>query len=49
VAEALIAAGARIVISIDDHAAIVPVANELGMPGIACDASDDAQLGALVQ
>lgn len=49
VSEALIAAGARVVISSEDHADTVRVANELGMPGIACDVSDDAQLGALVE
>jgi NAD(P)-dependent dehydrogenase (short-subunit alcohol dehydrogenase family) len=49
VAEALIAAGGRVVISSEDHEDTARVSNELKMPGIACDVSDDAQLAALVE
>jgi NAD(P)-dependent dehydrogenase (short-subunit alcohol dehydrogenase family) len=49
VAEALIAAGARVVISSEDAADTARVSRELKMPGIACDVSDDGQLAALVE
>lgn len=49
VAVALIAAGARVVISSEDRADTARVSNELKMPGIACDVRDDAQLAALVE
>lgn len=48
VAEALIEAGARAVISSEDAADTARVAAELGMPGCACDVSDDAALARLV-
>jgi NAD(P)-dependent dehydrogenase (short-subunit alcohol dehydrogenase family) len=48
VAEALIDAGARVVISSENHHDTIAVSNALGMPGIACDVRDDAQLEALV-
>ncbi|MDT0509563.1 SDR family oxidoreductase [Novosphingobium sp. MMS21-SN21R] len=48
IAGALIAAGARLVISSEDAADTARVAAELGMPGMACDVSDDAALARLV-
>ena len=48
IAEALIAAGARVVISSEDPADTAHVAAELGMPGCPCDVSDDAALARLV-
>ncbi|MFM5931328.1 MAG: SDR family NAD(P)-dependent oxidoreductase [Novosphingobium sp.] len=48
IAEALIAQGARVVISSEDAADTARVAAELGQPGRACDVSDDAALAALV-
>ncbi len=48
IAGALIDAGARVVISSEDAADTARVAAELGMPGIACDVSDDAALARLV-
>lgn len=48
VAEALIDAGARVVISSENHHDTIAVSDALGMPGIACDVRDDAQLEALV-
>jgi NAD(P)-dependent dehydrogenase (short-subunit alcohol dehydrogenase family) len=49
IAEAMIAAGARVVISSEDAEDTRRVGHELGMPGIACDVSDDAALDRLVQ
>jgi len=49
VAEAMIAAGARVVISSENATDTARAADELGMPGLACDVSDDAQLAALVE
>ncbi|WP_408586987.1 SDR family NAD(P)-dependent oxidoreductase [Novosphingobium sp.] len=49
IAEALIAAGARVVISSEDAADTARVAEELGQTGIACDVSDDTALAALVE
>lgn len=40
IAEALIAAGARVIISSEDAADTQRVAAELGMPGVTCDVSD---------
>ncbi|MFM5930295.1 MAG: SDR family NAD(P)-dependent oxidoreductase [Novosphingobium sp.] len=48
IAGALIAQGARVVISSEDAADTARVAAELGQPGLACDVSDDAALAALV-
>jgi NAD(P)-dependent dehydrogenase (short-subunit alcohol dehydrogenase family) len=48
IAEALIGQGARVVISSEDAADTARVAAELGMPGCACDVSDDAALARLV-
>ncbi|MBU6267040.1 MAG: SDR family oxidoreductase [Sphingomonadales bacterium] len=48
IAEALIGAGARVVISSEDGADTARVAAELGQPGIACDVSDPAALARLV-
>ena len=48
IAEALIEAGARVVISSEDAADTERVAAELGMPGIACDVTDHAALERLV-
>lgn len=48
IAEALIAAGARVVISSEDAADTARVAAELGMPGIGCDVADPAALERLV-
>jgi NAD(P)-dependent dehydrogenase (short-subunit alcohol dehydrogenase family) len=44
IAEAMIAAGARVVISSENAADTARVAGELGMPGIACDVTDHAAL-----
>jgi NAD(P)-dependent dehydrogenase (short-subunit alcohol dehydrogenase family) len=44
IAEALIAAGARVVISSEDAADTQRVAAELGMPGIVCDVTDHTAL-----
>ena len=49
IAEGLIAQGARVVISSEDARDTARVADELGMPGIACDVSDDGALRALVE
>jgi len=48
IAEAFVAAGARVVVSSEDDADTARVATELGQPGIACDVTDDAALAALV-
>ncbi|MFN3456653.1 MAG: SDR family NAD(P)-dependent oxidoreductase [Novosphingobium sp.] len=48
IAEALIAQGARVVISSEDAADTARVATELAMPGIACDVADDKALKSLV-
>lgn len=48
IAEILIAQGARVVISSEDAVDTARVAGELGMPGCACDVSDDAALARLV-
>lgn len=48
IAGALIATGAKVVISSEDAADTARVAAELGMPGMACDVSDDAALARLV-
>lgn len=48
IAEALIAAGARVVISSEDALDTAQVADKLGMPGIACDVTDHAAIAALV-
>lgn len=48
VAEALIAAGAQVVISSEDEADTAEAAAALGMPGIAADVADDAALARLV-
>jgi len=48
IAEGLIAAGARVVISSEDAADTARVTAELAMPGLACDVSDDAALARLV-
>ncbi len=49
IAEALIAQGARVVISSEDAQDTARVAGELGMPGYACDVGDDAALARLVE
>jgi NAD(P)-dependent dehydrogenase (short-subunit alcohol dehydrogenase family) len=48
IAEALIAQGARVVISSESAEDTALAASELAMPGMACDESDDAAQGALV-
>lgn len=48
IAEALIASGARVVISSESAEDTTLVATELGMPGMACDVTDDAALARLV-
>lgn len=48
IAEGLIAQGARVVISSEDGGDTERVAEELGMPGCACDVADDAELAGLV-
>ena len=45
IAQAMIAAGARVMISSEDEDDTARVAAELGQPGIACDVADDAALG----
>ena len=49
IAEGLIAAGARVVISSEDARATKAVSVELGMPGIACDVTDPIALERLVR
>jgi NAD(P)-dependent dehydrogenase (short-subunit alcohol dehydrogenase family) len=49
IAEALLAQGARVVISSENATDTARVAGELGMPGCACDVSDDAALARLVE
>lgn len=49
IAEALIAQGARVVISSENVEDTARVAAELGMPGQACDVVDDAALAVLVE
>lgn len=49
IAEGLIAVGARVVISSEDERTTETVAGELGMPGIACDVTDQAALHRLVR
>jgi NAD(P)-dependent dehydrogenase (short-subunit alcohol dehydrogenase family) len=48
IAEALIAAGARVTISSENPADTAAVATRLGMPGIVADVTDNAALAALV-
>lgn len=48
IAEALIAHGARVLISSENPVDTAAVAAELGQPGQACDVADDAQVAALV-
>lgn len=48
IAEALIAQGARVVVSSEDSADTARVAEELGMPGRPCDVSDDKAQRSLV-
>ncbi|MFY7835407.1 MAG: SDR family NAD(P)-dependent oxidoreductase [Novosphingobium sp.] len=48
IAEALIAQGARVVISSEDTGDTARVAAELAMPGCPCDVTDDAALARLV-
>lgn len=48
IAEALIAQGARVVISSEDAEDTARAAAELGQPGLACDVADDAALARLV-
>ena len=48
IVEGLIAQGARVIISSEDAGDTARVAAELGMPGLACDVSDDAALARLV-
>ncbi|MEJ6008345.1 SDR family oxidoreductase [Novosphingobium aquae] len=48
IAEALVAQGARVVISSEDAEDTARAAAELGQPGIACDVADDAALARLV-
>jgi NAD(P)-dependent dehydrogenase (short-subunit alcohol dehydrogenase family) len=49
IADSLIDQGARVMISSEDAADTARVATELAMPGQACDVSDDAALGRLVE
>ncbi|MDR7154347.1 NAD(P)-dependent dehydrogenase (short-subunit alcohol dehydrogenase family) [Sphingobium xenophagum] len=49
IAEAMIAAGAKVVISSENALETAEVAAELNQTGIACDISDPAQLAALVE
>jgi NAD(P)-dependent dehydrogenase (short-subunit alcohol dehydrogenase family) len=49
VAEAMIGAGAHVLISSEDTSDTARAAEELMMPGLACDVSDDTQLAALVE
>jgi len=48
IAQGMIAAGACVMISSEDEGDTARVSAEMGMPGIACDVSDDAALGHLV-
>ena len=48
IAEAMIAAGARVVISSEDKSDTARVAAELAMPGVACDVADHAAIARLV-
>lgn len=48
IAEAFVAAGARVVISSENSADTAQVAEELGQPGIACDVTEDTQIARLV-
>ncbi|WCT76841.1 SDR family NAD(P)-dependent oxidoreductase [Novosphingobium humi] len=48
IARAMMEAGARVVISSEDEADTTRAASEMGALGIACDVTDDAALGALV-
>lgn len=48
IAEAMIAAGAQVTISSEDAADTAAVAAQLGMPGVACDVTDNAALAHLV-
>lgn len=48
IAHAMMDAGARVVISSEDEADTARAAAEMGALGIACDVTDDAALGALV-
>lgn len=48
IAQAMMDAGARVVISSEDEADTACAASEMGALGIACDVTDDAALGALV-
>lgn len=48
IAEALIAVGARVIISSEDGADTARLAGALGMPGIACDVTDHAAMERLV-
>ncbi|WP_310532149.1 SDR family oxidoreductase [Novosphingobium sp.] len=48
IAEALIAQGARVLMSSEDPEDTARAAAELGQPGIACDVADDAALAQLV-
>ncbi|SFG42493.1 NAD(P)-dependent dehydrogenase, short-chain alcohol dehydrogenase family [Novosphingobium sp. CF614] len=49
VAEGLIAQGARVLVSSESAEDIARVADELGMPGQACDVTDNTALAALVE
>lgn len=49
IAEAMIAAGARVVISSEDAQDTARAAGELGMPGLSCDVTDEAALAHLVE
>ena len=48
IAEAMIAAGARVVISSENASDTTRVATELGQTGVPCDVSDDSAVAALV-
>lgn len=48
IAQGMIAAGARVMISSEDEGDTARVSAEMGMPGIACDVADDAALKHLV-
>jgi len=48
IAEAMVAAGAQVVISSENAADTAQAAAEMGLHGIACDVRDDAALAALV-
>ena len=49
IAQGMIAAGARVVISSEDAVDTARIAAELGQPGITCDVADDACLARLVE